>query len=338
MSLANFLLRPSTFLLLSSPPASGKTSLVLDLYYHYPQKMVFLSPLRALAVELYERTRREGIKSCLLTKKGEVGARDYVKKRRFLLIATVETLDEKLWGAFEQERPLFIVDEFHLFYSWGEDFRPLLREGLMRAANIGVSILALSATVSGEMLKKCRTDFSLGMEEAYFVDRGNRRFLHPPEKIIFMGWGGKRTFRLMIGHCLAKEKRENFLIFCRYRHEVKNLVGLLRRRGVNALGCVGGEVAHFQEAMKEKTPEVIVSTSCLSHGVNLPALHKVFIAYREKSHDMWLQMSARGGRKGEKFLLYQCNRFSLSPFAVAGQYLRLLIVDFFYRFLILLGL
>ena len=335
LALAGLLSRPSTFVLFLAPPASGKTTLVLDLWAHYPGKIVFLSPLRALAQEFCQRARSQGIKASILTKRGEVSPQEFERKKKFLLVATVETLDEGLWGIFEKERPLFVVDEFHLFYSWGSDFRPLLWEGLMRIANANLSILGLSATVNPSMLEQCRQDFVLGMDEAFCIDCGNQQFLHLPENILFIGRGGPRTFRLIIGQCLAKGAEENYLIFCRYRHQVKNLVNLLKNQGIQALGCVGGEVAHFTEAMKKGRVEVIVATSCLSHGVNLPQFQKVFIAYPLSSYDMWLQMAARGGRRGEPYLLYQCNKFSLPFFKVLWDTLRLLSFDFFYRFLLL---
>ena len=334
-NLATLLQRPSTFVLFLAPPASGKTTLILDLHGDYPGPLVFLSPLRALASEFHERACREGLKARILTKRGDLRPEDFLRKRKTLLVATAETLDEKLWDAFEKNRPLFVVDELHLFYSWGADFRPLLWETLMRIANTNLSLLGLSATVNRDIFRQCRIDFTLGMEEAYCIDCGNQQFLHPPEEIIFTGRGGPRTFRLIIGQCLAKEAKECYLIFCQYRHEVKNLVALLKRQGIGAIGCVGGEVAQFQEAMKQQDPEVIVATSCLSHGVNLPEFQKVFIAYPVSSYDMWLQMAARGGRRGEGYRLYQCNKFSLSPFKLSYYSLRLLLFDLFYRFLLL---
>ncbi len=332
---ANLLEIPSTFLLFLAPPAWGKTSLIIDLYKDFPQKIVFLSPLRALAGELYERTKSEGIKPRILTKKGDFSITSYRQELKSFLIATPETIDGKLWDIFEKERPLFVIDEFHLFYTWGEDFRPLLWETMMKIANMGSSIFALSATFNNNLLKQCRNDFTLGVSRAYLVDRGNLQFLYPPKNIFFMGWWKKKIFRIILFHCLRKKTDERYLIFCRYRYEVKSLANLLQREGIDVLGCVGGEVPIFQEALKKNHNSIIVATSCLSHGVNLPIFQKVFIAYREKSQDMWLQMAARGGRRGEAYDLYQCNTHSMDCVQIGLSLIRFFFADVFYRFFLL---
>ena len=272
----NILQTPSTFLLFLAPPAWGKTSLVIDLYKDFSGKVVFLSPLRALAEEFYKRTKEEGIRPRILKKRGDCPINNYEKERKSFLIATPETLDEKLWNVFERERPLFIIDEFHLFYTWGEDFRPLLWETTMKIANIGSSIFALSATFNENIFKQCKHDFTVGVERAYWIDIGNQEFLYPPKSIVFMGWWKKQVFRIILFHCLRKRTEESYLVFCRYRYEVKRLVNLLQKEGINALGCVGGEVPVFQEALKKNHNSVIVATSCLSHGVNLPVFQKNF--------------------------------------------------------------
>ena len=235
-------------------------------------------------------------------------------------------------------RPLFVVDEFHLFYSWGQGFRPVLWEALMGAANTGASILALSATVGGGLLGESSRDFSVAMEGAFHLDLGNRVFLRAPERTVYMGVGARRVFRLILAHCLDKKPGELFLVFCRHRHEVEALTAALVRLGIRALGCVGGGVAAFQERLGRDGAEVIVATSCLGHGVNLPCPGKVFIAYRTGDRDMWLQMAARGGRRGRAFRLYECDAFGLGVWPKIRSLAGCLFTDLYYRARLLWGL
>ena len=338
MGIDELLVRPSTFLLLTAPPAWGKTSLILGLHRRLSGKSVFLSPLRALAGEFFKRAHDEGLKPVILGARGQVDAVAYARRQEGLLVVTPEVLDDRLWSVFEEQKPLFIVDEFHLFYLWGHGFRPLLWESLMRAANTGSSILALSATVGAETMAACRRDFAVAVDSSFHLDLGNRRFLHPPEAIVFMGWSRRRALRLVIAHCLAKRAGDVFIVFCRYRHEVARLAALLVRLGIRAVGCVGGEVGSFAKSLGEGGAEVIVATSCLGHGVNLPPARKVFITYRTDCRDMWLQMAARGGRRGEPFRLYQCDTFSLGFWRSIQSLSGCLLFDFYYRMRLLWSL
>jgi superfamily II DNA or RNA helicase len=61
--------------------------------------------------------------------------------------------------------------------------------------------------------------------------------------------------------------------------------------------------------MKEKfaltpVPDFIIATTVLGHGVNLPLIKRVFFLYPVKNPDFWLQMVARGGRRGESYSVF----------------------------------
>lgn len=108
----------------------------------------------------------------------------------------------------------------------------------------------------------------------------------------------------------ARGKGEVFLYFCRSRREVDQLVERYGRLNLEVLGCKGGEVDLFLENLKNRSrPQVIFSTTCLSHGVNLPPISKVFISYTVENKDFWIQMAGRGGRRGEKYEVYTLESF-----------------------------
>ena len=50
--------------------------------------------------------------------------------------------------------------------------------------------------------------------------------------------------------------------------------------------------------------DLIVATTAISHGVNLPEIHRIYFAYPFKNRDFWIQMVGRGGRKGECFQVH----------------------------------
>jgi superfamily II DNA or RNA helicase len=99
------------------------------------------------------------------------------------------------------------------------------------------------------------------------------------------------------------------LIFCRYRQEVMKTTLDLRTRGRVVWSCIGGESAAFSERVRnEAPPEFIVSTTVLSHGVNLPKIVRIIFLDPVNSLDFWIQMVARGGRRGEKFDVYSLEK------------------------------
>jgi type I site-specific restriction endonuclease len=68
------------------------------------------------------------------------------------------------------------------------------------------------------------------------------------------------------------------------------------------VSCIGGEAKFMANKLKlMPAPDFIISTTVLSHGVNLPQIAKVYFLYKVNNLDFWLQMVARGGRRGERF-------------------------------------
>jgi superfamily II DNA/RNA helicase len=92
------------------------------------------------------------------------------------------------------------------------------------------------------------------------------------------------------------------LIFCHHRHEVDRWCTQFTNKGIRAWGCKGGETREFsQRLLKEDLPDVIIATSCLSHGVNLPELKRVVLLDKQAPDWMIHQMRTRAGRRGEAF-------------------------------------
>ena len=92
---------------LMAPPGWGKTSLILDLYKSGNKKVIFVSPLRALANEFYERLKRDRFEGCYLIRcYSEVKPlfRQFISAKKGILIVTPElissTISNELEGSF----------------------------------------------------------------------------------------------------------------------------------------------------------------------------------------------------------------------------------------------
>jgi superfamily II DNA or RNA helicase len=305
MSLIPLLKEKSTITLFLAPPGWGKTTLILDVYNNFDGKIVFISPLRALSEEFYLRAKNE-YKNIYKTSEPEGGSK-FLSSKKSMLVTTAEKLCDSIIESGMKENILYIFDEFHLFYYWGESFRPLLKEKLMGCANNSCQILALTATMDRNLMERSYDEFSLGLENQFVLNLGNQILLNRPNKIFNLSLLGEKFInRLILKDLLSSEDLKTTLVFCKYRKDVEMWLDICSRLKVKALGCVGGEVDTFLEDLaRMKKPRCIFTTSALSHGVNLPVISKVFLTYQINNKDFWTQMVGRGGRDGSPYTVYE---------------------------------
>lgn len=335
MKLINELFLPSQFTLLTAPVAAGKTRMVTEFYRDSALKVIFVSPLRALANEVYNRLSLSE-RHVFLTGGGhklEEALADFLQARKAFLVATMELLSEDFLEAcaLQSERILFILDEFHLFYHWGEGFRPILHDRFVAILETQCPVLGLTATMSEEMMGKLKSDLAFHSDTWIYLDFGNHQLHREPEKIHYFPVLKPEIFnRAFWRELRQKEEKEVYLFFCSYRSEVDELVARARRMGFRALGCVGGEVEIFLKNLEECKGEtdIIFSTTTLSHGVNLPEIRKVFINYGVGNYDFWLQMAGRGGRQGAPYEVYTFDVFRASKKDLVKQWMRSYLADF----------
>jgi helicase len=143
-------------LLIASPTASGKTFIAaLAAYKRIVQehrKVVYLSPLRALASEKYSefKTLLEGFGARCVISTGDFDSAGEALRNYDLLVLTNEKFDSLLRHGIPwlQDVGLFIADEVHLAGSG--DRGPTLEMILTKIIHSGVraQLLSLSATVS----------------------------------------------------------------------------------------------------------------------------------------------------------------------------------------------
>lgn len=310
-SLHPLLTMKSTLTLMFAPPGWGKTTLILDIYKEFPGKIVFISPLRALSEEFFSRASPLG-NVYLSSKEGACDS--FLKRSKSLLVTTAEKLNEEVISIGESQDILYIFDEFHLFYYWGDDFRPLLKERLMNCANYSCQILGLTATMDESLIDLCKAEFLIAIDHFYILNLGNQVLLNKPKDIYNFSKLNKSIFnRFLLREIHSRNHKGTILVFCRFRGEVFQWLDFCNRQKIDALGCVGGKVDLFLESLSQNSrPRVIFSTSALSHGVNLPTITKVFLSYPINNRDFWIQMVGRGGRDGSNYEVYEMEKSSLS--------------------------
>jgi superfamily II DNA helicase RecQ len=276
----------SSLILLIAPPASGKTYWIESFKLGLGKKsLLVVSPLRALADECKQKW-------------GD----------------SIRVMTPEEWLLKQEIFEVVIFDEFHLNFYWGDSFRPILWE-VFFALSVEASLcVILSATFSDFMLEEIKL-FNRNFSEILMCDFGNRQLKYPPKNYY---------------QCPSKYWTQDYLengpkpagvtlIFCAYRSEVKNWTEKLQKKGHLVWDCVGGEAKEMKNKMAQGVnPDYIVATSVLSHGVNLPPIATIFFLYPLGNVDFWIQMVARGGRKGEEYRVFalekpigiKWNRFS----------------------------
>ena len=263
-------------IILTAPPASGKTFWMESFAKNFNSSVLFISPLRALAEECKKRSSGE-----------------------------YEIMTPEEWFNKRCHFPIVVIDEFHLFFYWGLSFRYQMWEAFYDMVTCADLVIVLTATLTKEMRDEMAL-FQSHFEKIIWVDQGNQKLKFKPQNYIkvpdlfFMQ-------QLILSSVLVRPQTS--LIFCQYRKEVRDWEEKLIQKGYNVLSCVGGEAWEFSKKLNfNEPPDFIVSTTVLSHGVNLPSIKRIFFIYQVKDINFWLQMLARGGRKGESFDVYALER------------------------------
>lgn len=258
-------------LILTAPPASGKTHLIENLIQELNQLPLVISPLRALANEC-------------LAKWG----------------ASCVVMTPEEWLKKKPQSRVVILDEFHLFFYWGDSFRPAMWEAFFELVQDAELVILLTATLTEEMVSLIKA-YGCQFDRILWVNHGNQVLKNRPARYI-KAYSAKWIHDFILE---ADHSKGVNLIFCAYRAEVFAWEKRLKDRGFRVWTCVGGEASLFSlKAQVEKPPHFIVATTVLSHGVNLPNISRIFFLYQIRNLDFWIQMVARGGRRGETFEVF----------------------------------
>lgn len=255
------------FLILTAPPASGKTYWIERFHAALNgQSLLVVSPLRALADEC---------------------------KVKWNEAITVVTPEE--WEIKKDHYDVIIFDEFHLFFYWGDSFRPRMWEAFYGLSVHAKLVVALTATLPLNFQQELEL-FSVHFSSVIWIDNGNQKLKTTPSH--YRKSPSKAWMKKAIE--LFHEPHSVDLIFCAYRQEVFQWQAHLERQGFSVCTCVGGEAKEMKYKLAlNPRPDFIVATTVLSHGVNLPEIKTVYLTYKIANADFWIQMVARGGRRGE---------------------------------------
>ncbi|MBN2724183.1 MAG: DEAD/DEAH box helicase [Deltaproteobacteria bacterium] len=292
----------------SSPTGSGKTHAsmkrLVELYENEGGIYIYTVPLRSLAIELYEKWKKEN--SCIGL---NIGGLKQGKKwgKSGIFIMTWEKLFAYLlnWKRFYNllsKIRVCIFDEIHMIDN---DLRGGTLETcilFLRIINPFTSVIAMSAT--------------LGRERKLTSWLHAVRIVHSlrtvPLEVNFIQTDEEDKYQSVV-----KIIESSTLVFVNSRKKSENIASQLRKDGINALchhAGLGYEVrGKVEEEFKNKTTDVLVCTPTLESGLNLPVkqviIYDISTNGKKTDYRALHQKCGRAGRmnfddKGRSIILY----------------------------------
>lgn len=312
--------------ILQMPTGSGKTWLAehaIEQVLRQGQRAIYLAPLRALASELYTRwqNRFSGFPVGVFT--GEFGRSSSHYPVSFeqaqLLVMTPERLDfcTRSWRNHWHWLPevdLVVVDECHLL---GEGWRGARLEGALsrlQRLNPFVRVLGLSATLGN------RAELADWLNAVEYTS--NWRPIALQWHVVRYRKAEQKPHLLAteVARCVQQEGKS--LVFVQSRRRAEQLSQYLQSCGLKAVhhhaGLGHDQRRQVEEGFRNKAVDVVVATSTLEMGLNLPVRQVVLYDLQQFNGQEFVPLSTnsvwqRVGRAGRPGLHAQGEAVLIAP-------------------------
>lgn len=315
-----------TNVIVAANTSAGKTvaaELLIDTALAQGRRAIYLSPLKALTEEKYTewQSRYSNEKITILTGDYELSPETAETLRHSTIVVMTSEMMDSRSRKFHAERNewmqdvgIVVVDESHILSTSRGD---AVETGIMRFTSLcpDARIVFLSATMSNaDQLAQWLT--ALNGKQTDVVQSAYRPVplqMHYYEYDPATGGDGKKTYRAtetqkiqMAVDLVLSKPDEKFLVFVHAKTTGRKLAGVLQKAGISTafhnadlrLGTRRKHEASFRD--RDNGLRVLVSTSTMAWGVNLPARNVVIVGVHRGLAEVdeldIIQMSGRAGR------------------------------------------
>jgi ATP-dependent DNA helicase RecQ len=196
------------------------------------------------------------------------------------------------------------IDEAHCISEWGHDFRPEYAELSWLKRELGLPVMALTATATPRVQREIEE--SLGLRDPERVsapflranlgfhvklaDDGRTRTAWAVEELRALGFDARRP-------------TQRAIVFTITRRRAQQVQRALRKAGIRAgyyhAGRRDSARARAAALFEAGTTPVLVATSAFGMGVDLPGVRAVLHVEAPETLEAYVQQAGRAGRGGE---------------------------------------
>ncbi len=247
--------------ILKAPTGSGKTEIAVYLMANSKDRVVFMSPLKALSLQVYEKVKK--YTDAVLVTGDEWIDPPKIKER--VVITTYEKFDSMIRHGTDLSPSLIIIDEIHNISN-----RPAIENAVTYALLKKIRVIAMSASIGNVEKLKQWLDAELVEDKVrkvplYIYVKSGRKIFGDPKYL--------KEMRDPIDFAVKRGKP--VLVFARSRFDVQKVYKQFKQKYGDLVTSFHGGLdpetrVKIIHEIERKEKLIVVSTTALGQGVNLP--------------------------------------------------------------------